>query len=81
MRLEFHAFTHQSNQTDKIQDSVIASGLITAPAWSAWLSEINGFLTTVSLVIGVAIGLHRLWRIFNKPPEDKGPQSPPPSPL
>lgn len=81
MRLHLQSLTQHSNQTDKLQDSVIASGLITAPAWSVWLSEVNGFLTTVSLLIGVAIGLHRLWRIIKKPPQGKGPEAPPPSPL
>lgn len=50
--------------TGTVQDSVIASSLITAPAWGSWLNELNGILTTLSLLIGMLIGLHRLWRIF-----------------
>ena len=49
-----------------IEDTLLASGLITAPAWGAWLSQLNTILTTVSLAIGVAIGLYRLWRISEK---------------
>lgn len=53
-----------SQPTGTVQDSVIASSLITAPAWGSWLNELNGILTTLSLLIGMLIGLHRLWRIF-----------------
>lgn len=49
--------------SETVQDSVIASGLITAPAWGAWLGQLNGLLTTISLIIGLLIGLHRLWLI------------------
>lgn len=48
-----------------IEDSVLASSLITAPAWGPWLSELNDILTTLSLLVGLAIGLHRLWRIHS----------------
>lgn len=47
--------------TDTMQDSIIASSLISAPAWGAWLNELNGILTTLSLLIGLMIGMHRLW--------------------
>lgn len=73
MRLE--PFHHSPSAA--VQDSVIASSLITAPAWSAWLSEVNGLLTTLSLIIGVTIGVHRLWRIFRKSPPTPGAPTPP----
>ncbi len=47
-----------------IEDGVIASGLITAPAWGPWIGQLNHILTTFSLLIGLAIGVHRLWRIY-----------------
>lgn len=47
-----------------IQDSIIASSLISAPAWSSWLNYLNGWLTTLSLIIGLLIGVHRLWIII-----------------
>lgn len=53
------------NISKTLEDGVIASSLITAPAWSLLISEINDILTTLSLLIGLAIGLHRLWRIRN----------------
>ncbi|GJM01798.1 MAG: hypothetical protein DHS20C08_02990 [Rhodomicrobium sp.] len=85
MRLDIPPLTEQTTQhtphTANLQDSVLVSSLITAPAWSVWLSEINGLLTTLSLLIGVTIGAHRLWRIVKKPPKGKGPQQPPATPL
>ena len=51
--------------TATVQDSVIASSLIAAPAWGAWLNELNGVLTTLSLLVGLLIGLHRLWVVFS----------------
>lgn len=54
-----------------IEDGVLASSLITAPAWGPWLSELNDILTTLSLLVGLAIGVYRLWRISqanSKPP-------------
>jgi len=50
--------------TKVIEDGVIASGLITAPAWGPWIGQLNHILTTLSLLIGLAIGIHRLWRIY-----------------
>ena len=47
-----------------IEDGLLASGLITAPAWGAWLSQLNHILTTLSLMIGVTLGLYRLWRAY-----------------
>lgn len=66
-----------SSPSAAVQDSVIASSLITAPAWSAWLGEVNGLLTTLSLIIGVTIGAHRLWRIFRSSPQGPGTSTPP----
>ncbi len=61
-------FGNQPHQpTGTIQDSLIASSLISAPAWGAWLNELNGVLTTLSLLVGLIIGLHRLWVVYNAP--------------
>lgn len=63
--------TH-SDHSHTLQDSIIASSLISAPAWGAWLSELNGILTTISLLIGLAIGMHRLVQIVkDKSSQDK----------
>lgn len=73
MRLETTPLTN----SETLQDSVIASSLITAPAWGLWLSEVNGVLTTVTLLIGIAIGLHRLWKIVQRPKDSNGPGAEP----
>ena len=49
-----------------ISDTFIATGLIAAPAWGPWLSELNGILTTASLLVGLAIGIHRIREIIQK---------------
>lgn len=60
-------FSQQPIQsTGTMQDSIIASSLISAPAWGAWLNELNGILTTLSLLIGLMIGMHRLWVIVTQ---------------
>ncbi len=58
---------HPYQPTGTIQDSVIASSLISAPAWGAWLNELNGVLTTLSLLVGLIIGIHRLWVVYSAP--------------
>ena len=40
---------------------VIAGGLMAAPAWVPPLSSVNEMLTTLTLVLGVALGVARLW--------------------
>ncbi len=42
------------------QDGVIAAGLITSPAWASWLAEFNVVLTTITLLLGIGLGLARL---------------------
>ncbi len=59
-----HAAEGTVHASKTIEDGVLASSLITAPAWGPWLSEVNNVLTTMSLLIGLAIGCHRLWRIY-----------------
>ena len=49
-------------------DGLVAGGLISAPAWAPQVSELNEILTLVTLLIGVALGVARLWRMF-KPPK------------
>ena len=42
-------------------DLVIAGGLVSSPAWAGWLGNVNVLLTTISLLVGLALGLSRLW--------------------
>jgi hypothetical protein len=57
---------HPSDSTNVVPDTVLAGGLITAPAWGIWLTEINQLLTTASLGVGLAIGCARLWSLWRE---------------
>lgn len=52
---------HRPELPHQAQDSLLAGGLISAPAWAPWLAEINELLTTVTLVLGIALAAGRLW--------------------
>jgi len=58
--------TMKSEVSGRVQDSLLASGLITSPAWVPWLNELNEILTTVTLVLGLALGLCRLWQFMQQ---------------
>lgn len=52
-------------------DALLAGGLVSAPAWAAWLGQLNQMLTTATLVLGLVFGLARLWLMLRddrKPP-------------
>lgn len=53
----------QPDSPSTLSDAILAGGLVSAPAWAASLGEVNAFLTTLSLVVGLLIGVLRLWRI------------------
>ncbi len=48
------------------QDFVVISSLISAPAWVPSLMQINGWLTTISLSVGIILGLLRLHSFFKE---------------
>ncbi len=50
----------------EIADAVLAGSLIAAPAWVPPLSSINEALTTLTLLLGVALGIARLWRFIRR---------------
>lgn len=50
-----------SESTHDISDALLAGGLVAAPAWASWLSEVNQILTTLSLIVGLAFAFLRLW--------------------
>jgi len=52
---------HRSELSHQAQDSLLAGGLISAPAWAPWLAQLNELLTTVSLALGLALASARLW--------------------
>ena len=59
---------------DATQDFVVAGGLLFSPAWVPWLTSLNHVLTTVTLVVGLVLGLVRLWVLVRR-----GRQKNPPS--
>lgn len=52
---------HRADLPQQAQDSLLAGGLISAPAWAPWLTRVNELLTTLSLVLGLALASARLW--------------------
>lgn len=53
--------SHNPTPSNSLADGVLAGSLVTAPAWGPWLTQINQLLSTVSLTIGLILGLARLW--------------------
>lgn len=60
--------------TSIIPDTVLAGGLITAPAWGIWLMDVNQLLTTASLAVGLVLGCARLWQ-FVRSRRNRSPQN------
>lgn len=56
----------KSEVSGRAQDSLLASGLITSPAWVPWINEFNEILTTATLIVGLTLGLCRLWLFIQK---------------
>jgi hypothetical protein len=56
--------TTPDTPSHNITDTVLTGGLVTSPAWASWLGDFNQLLTTATLVIGLAIGLGRLWQLL-----------------
>lgn len=53
----------QPDSPSSLSDAILAGGLVSAPAWAASLGEVNIYLTTLSLIVGLLIGVVRLWRL------------------
>jgi hypothetical protein len=53
---------HSSSQI--LADTVIAGGLVSSPAWASWLNDCNQLLTTATLILGLVLGLVRLWAFW-----------------
>lgn len=56
--------TSPQDSSHNISDTVLASSLVTSPAWAPWLTSVNEILSTATLLIGLALGLGRLWQFF-----------------
>jgi hypothetical protein len=57
--------TTPDTPSHNISDSVLTGSLVSSPAWASWLGDFNQLLTTATLVIGLAIGLGRLWQLLH----------------
>ena len=57
---------HKLELTNAVRDGLVAAGLVAAPAWAPPLADINALLTTLSLIIGVLLGLARLWLFLKR---------------
>lgn len=64
---------YESIPTKAATDAVVAAGLIASPAWVPALSSINEALTTVTLLLGVALGVARLWAFLRRRREHRDP--------
>jgi hypothetical protein len=49
-----------------VSDALLAGGLVAAPAWAGALSDVNALLTMASLLVGLLIGVVRLWRLWRE---------------
>jgi hypothetical protein len=43
-----------------VTDGVLATGMVTAPAWAPWLGDLNQVLATATLFVGLMLGIGRL---------------------
>lgn len=43
-----------------ITDGAIVTGMVTSPAWASWLGDLNQVLTTLTLIVGLVLGVARL---------------------
>jgi hypothetical protein len=43
-----------------LTDSVVIAGTVTSPAWASWLGDVNQVLTTLTLAVGLVLGVVRL---------------------
>lgn len=57
--------SHHST-SHNFSDAALAGGLLTAPAWAAWIGQLNQVLTALSLVVGLALGLVKLWSLLRE---------------
>lgn len=49
-----------------VTDGVLAGGLVTSPVWVSWLGDFNEVLTSLTLIIGLALGVGRLWQFLRQ---------------
>jgi hypothetical protein len=55
-----------TSEAKAVTDGVLATGMVTAPAWAPWLGDLNQMLTTATLVVGLALGIGRLMQFLRE---------------
>ncbi|KAA0597212.1 hypothetical protein J2848_000359 [Azospirillum lipoferum] len=45
---------------EKLKGDALIAGLVSSPAWVAALQNVNVLLTTVTLLLGIALGIRRM---------------------
>ena len=48
------------------QDFFVISSLVSAPAWVPTLTQVNAWLTTISLTVGIVLGVLRLYSFMKE---------------
>jgi hypothetical protein len=56
---------------DAVKDYSLAGALTSSPIWAPYLADVNGWLTTLTLVGGLILLGRRLWRDFRDGGEKK----------
>lgn len=59
-------FSHHPSGA-QVTDYSLAGALTTSPLWAPWLADVNGWLTFAGLLVGLALGVRRLWRDIQNP--------------
>lgn len=60
------------NTSETAPDAILAAGLVSSPAWGPWLTQLNQLLTTATLIVGLTLGVARLWVFWrNRSQKDK----------
>jgi hypothetical protein len=54
----------KQKQTQLAADATLATGLLSSPFWGQWLTQFNDVLTAITLVIGIVLGVSRLWAFW-----------------
>ena len=49
---------------NSVGDVTLAGGLAASPAWAPLLNSVNELLTTATLIIGIVLGVMRLWALY-----------------
>ena len=59
--------------SENASDALLTGGLVSAPAWASWLTQLNALLTAATLFVGLVLGLVRLWLFWREHRRTKRP--------